>query len=43
MIEKKLSSSATLVVQRSNQTVSCLSDEDRFPPVPTTFFELDEG
>ena len=43
MIEKKPSSAVTLVVQMSRQTVSSLSDEDRFPPVPTTFFELDGG
>ena len=43
MIEKKSSSAVTLVVWRSRQTVSSLSDEGRFPPVPTTCFELDEG
>ena len=41
--EKQLLPAIALMVWGSSQSVSSLSGRDRFPPLPTNCFELDEG
>ena len=42
MMKKYEHSAIAFVVSRSSQTVSSLSDRDRFPSVPTNCLKLDE-